>query len=184
MFDCSKYEYVNREIFLRSWTTWQVYMANCLYQYTFKCQIAACSQQRGDEDTASSQSQSEAQQEARVVAKVQFSAEERTTFQETKVVLCSIFWQVSYRDADRISIINVGTVPLAIYFVFDAWVPYFFILRCPLTQLEVIAIASSPIATGNRSQWRRRRGGRGGECPPTFQKGGHGPPLFTIRNVQ
>ena len=55
-----------------------------------------------------------------------YSAEERTTFQKTKIVLCSSFWQVFHRDADRISIVNVGTVPLAIQFVFDAWVPYFY----------------------------------------------------------
>ena len=28
------------------------------------------------------------------------------------------------------------------------------------------------------SQWRRRRGGRGGSCPPTFQRGGAEPPHF------
>ena len=58
MFNCRKYEYVDREVFLRGClslyrTTWQVYMANCLYQYIFKCHIAVCSQQRHDETTAS-----------------------------------------------------------------------------------------------------------------------------------
>ena len=57
MFDCSKYEYVNREVFSRRW--------------------------RNDD----------------------------------RPLL--YFWQVFHRDADRISIVNVGTVPLAIHSVFD-----------------------------------------------------------------
>ena len=79
-----------------------------------------------------------------------YSAEERTTFQETKIVLCSISWQVFHRDAYRISIINVAAVLLAIQFVFDAGVLYFYISKCPLKQLEVIAIVLSPIATGKK----------------------------------
>ena len=79
-----------------------------------------------------------------------YSAEEKTI----KIVLCSIFWQVFHCKADRISIVNVGTVPLAIQFVFDAWVPYLLYQDVPcVTQLKVIAIASSPITTGNRSSF-------------------------------
>ena len=75
IFDCSKYEYVDREVFLLSWMPWQEYMVNCPYQYTFKSHIKACSQQRGDEDTASLQSRSEAQQKWGSFEK--YSAEER-----------------------------------------------------------------------------------------------------------
>ena len=93
--------------------TWQIVFVKS----TFECHIAACSQQRGDEDTASSQSRSEVQQETRVVSKV-FSRGENNV-PRTKIVLCSIFWQVFHCDADRILIVNVGTVPLAIHSVFD-----------------------------------------------------------------
>ena len=49
-----------------------------------------------------------------------YSAEERTMFQETKIALYTISWQVIHHDADGISTVNVGTVPLAVLFTFDA----------------------------------------------------------------
>ena len=98
--------------------------------------FCACSQQRGDEHTASPHSRSEAQQEARVVSKVFSRAENNVSRNKDRRLL--YFGQVFHHDAVRKSIVNVGMVPLAIQFVFDACVPYFFISRCPLTQLEVI----------------------------------------------
>ena len=80
--------------------------------------FCACSQQRGDERTASSQSRSEAQQEARAVSKVLSRAENNVPKSKDRRLL--YFWQVFHRDADRKSIVNVGTVLLAIQFVFDA----------------------------------------------------------------
>ena len=80
--------------------------------------FCACSQQRGDEHTASSQSRSEAQQEARVVSKVFSRAENNVPRNKDSALL--YFWQVFHSDADRKSIVDVGAVPLAIQFVFDA----------------------------------------------------------------
>ena len=77
---------------------------------------------RGDEDTASSQSLSEAQQEARGVSKV-FSRGGNNVRRNKDRPSLYFCWQVFQRDADRISIANVGTAPLAIQFVFDAWAP-------------------------------------------------------------
>lgn len=97
-------------------------MADCLYQYTFECH--SCSQQRGKEDTASSQSRREAQQEEMSVAKVFSIGENNIPRNKHHPLLYCISWKVVHCDEDRI--INIGTVPLAVQFVFDARVPYFF----------------------------------------------------------
>ena len=76
-----------------------------------------------------------------------YSAEQKPGSKKQRMSFALFFAQVLHRDAHTKSIVNVDTVPLAIQFVVDAGVPYFFISRCPLTQLEIIAIA---IATGNR----------------------------------
>ena len=87
----------------------------CMWIEKYLC---ACSQQRGDEHTAILQSQSEAQQEARVVLKVFSRAENNVPQNKDHPLL--YFWQVFHRVVDRKSIVSVGMITLAINFVFDA----------------------------------------------------------------
>ena len=121
-------------------TTWQVYMADCFLQYTFE--FHSSSQQRGDEDTASSQSRSETQQEERGISKVFSRGENNVPRNKDRPLL--YFWQVFHRDADRISIVNVGMVPLAIQFVFDVWVPSFFIQDVPWRNWKLLQLLRHP----------------------------------------
>ena len=118
-------------------------MADCLYQYTSSA-IAAANR----EVTRILQARNpKVRCSKKQGAYRKCSAEERAMFKETMIGLCSISWQVFCRDADRISIVNVGTVPLAIQFVIDAWGPHSLYTKFPLKQLEIIA------ATGNRSRF-------------------------------
>ena len=132
------------------WTTWQVYMADCLYQYTFYCHSG--SQKKGDKDTASPQSQSETQQEVRGIWKV-FSRGENNVQRNKNCPLLYFLASIPpwcRQDMDRQSWYS------AIGNSVRLWCLGFRIslyTKFPLTQLEVIAIASSPITTGKRSRF-------------------------------
>ena len=118
--------------------------------YTFECHSG--SQQNGDEDTASSQSRSEAQQEARGKSKVFSRGENNVPRNKDRPLLyflASIYpssWCRQDIDLDPTELDPTGD-PVR---VFDAWVPYFFsyvYTKFPLTQLEII------VSIGNRSHF-------------------------------
>ena len=75
-------------------TTWQVYMVDC-----HSSAVAAANRKV----TRTLQLRNpEVKRSKKRGAYRKYSAEERTTLQETKIVPCFITWQVFYRDADRI----------------------------------------------------------------------------------
>ena len=80
-------------------------MANCLYQYTFERQAANIEVTRRLQARTPEVKHSKKRGPYR-----KYSAEERTTFQETIIVFALFYWQVFHRDANRISIVDVGTV--------------------------------------------------------------------------